>query len=102
MSQLREYLSSATSFSAVDLDRVLTQWDIPLDENVIRRAEEWLLAQLDSQEQIVATCVIEGLTDDEWDEAADFVLKCLRRGIVAHEYINVLISRQQECNSCLS
>jgi hypothetical protein len=73
---------------------VLGDWDIPLDEDIAdQEASIWLLAKIDCQERILSTCVTDGMADDEWDAAVEFALKCLRKGVVPHDYVNVLISR---------
>ena len=38
---------------------------------------------------------------DEWDDAVEFVWKCLRHGIAPHQYVHTLINRQQIYNDCV-
>jgi hypothetical protein len=93
MSNLRKYLASTDS---VDLGHVLAAWDIPLDENITAyEANVWLHAQLAHNFEIVETSVEEGLDSDDWDVAVGFVWKCLRYGIVPHEYVSLMIKHQQ-------
>jgi hypothetical protein len=100
MSNLRKYLTSTDS---VDFGRVLNEWDIPLDENITaHEANMWLQAQLAHNFEIVDTYVEEGLDGDDWDDAVEFVWKCLRHGVVPNEYVNLLINRQQMCDEFLS
>jgi hypothetical protein len=100
MSNLRKYLTSTDS---VDFGRVLNEWDIPLDENITAyEANMWLHAQLFYNCEIVDTYVEEGMDNDDWDNAVEFVWKCLRHGVVPYEYINLLINRQQMWNEFCS
>jgi hypothetical protein len=93
MSNLRKYLTSTDS---VDFGRVLNEWDIPLDENITaHEANMWLHAQLAHNFEIVQTCVEECMDNDDWDAAVEFVWKCLKCGVVPHEYVNLLIKHQQ-------
>lgn len=75
MSRTRQYiehLALARVISSDDLDSVLAGWDIPLDEKITwYEANVWLLGQLDHHEQIVMTCVTDGMSDEEWDELGD-------------------------------
>jgi hypothetical protein len=100
MSRLRNYIASTDN---VNFERVLDEWDIPLDENLTAlEANMWLHAQLHYHEEIVLTCVIEGLDSEEWDAAVEFVWKCLKNGVVPHEYVNLLIKQQQAYNEFYS
>lgn len=102
MSEIRKYLASDHIVNSdlprvIDFDYVLDAWDIPLDENITAyEANMWLTAQLDHNFRIVQTCVEEGMDGDAWDEAVEFVWRCLRHGVVPHEYVNLLIRRQQD------
>jgi hypothetical protein len=35
------------------------------------------------------------MDNDDWDAAVEFVWKCLKCGVVPHEYVNLLIKHQQ-------
>lgn len=98
MSKLRKYLAltERADWAAADYDRVLSEWDIPLDERITAyEANMWLHAQLAHNDEIVPTCVVEGLCNEDWDAAVEFVWKCLRHGVVPNEYVNQLIKYQQ-------
>ncbi len=104
MSKIRKYLTSDHIVNSdvprvIDFDYVLGEWDIPLDQNLTaHEANMWLTAQLDHNFRIVPTSPEEGMDGDQWDEAVEFVWRCLRHGVVPHEYVNLLISRQQMCD----
>ncbi len=82
-----------------DYNRILDEWDIPLNETITAlEANYWLRAQIICNEQCSLTC--DGMSPDEWDEAVEFVWRCLKRGVVAHEYVWMLIDRQQTYDDC--
>ena len=89
-------LENAEYVSLADMDRVLTDWDIPLDENItLFEASMWFSAQLHDNFKFTYTCVPEGMTSDEWDDAVEFICRCLRHGVVPFEHVNLLIKNQQ-------
>jgi hypothetical protein len=103
MSKLREFLRSReTPKTTNEYLRVLDDWDIPLNSSLtVQEANIWLQAHLIYNEEIVQNCVIEGMSGDEWDEAVEFVWGCLRRAVVPHEFVNLLIERQARYNELL-
>lgn len=95
MSKIRTCIAS-TDLCNVDFQRVLAEWDIPLDNNITAyEANVYLHATLHDNFLLTSTCVVEGMDETDWDAAVEFVWKCLRRGVVPHEYINLLIKHQQ-------
>ena len=101
MSKLRRYLySTEKSDNIIDFyDRVLEEWDIPLDENITAlEASTWLLAQLGYNEEILRTSIIDVIDSEDWDAAVEFVWSCLKHGVMPHEFVNLLIKHQQVYN----
>ena len=95
-----KYLDSLDTIHDADLLRVLNGWDIPLDENIKGvEAVFWLTAQFVDQTD---ACVVDGMGPDEWDDVVDFVLKCLRNGVVPHTFVHQLIARQKDWDEQLS
>ncbi len=95
MSKLRKYIAS-TDVCSVDCERVLAEWDIPLDENITaHEACVYLHATLHDNFLLTSTAVSDYMDETEWDDAVEFVWRCLRRGVAPHEYINLLIKLQQ-------
>lgn len=79
-----------------DWARLLDEWDIRADRNIAPlEANYWLQAQIADQTSNCDMDVPAGMDNDEWDSAVEFVWRCLRNGVVPHEYVHLLIDRQQ-------
>jgi hypothetical protein len=69
-----------------------------ISEEQLILAANWMNDYIESQEEIKLTCVIEGMTDEQWEEHVLFVAECMIAGVKPTHFIDVLIKAQQDYN----
>jgi len=62
-------------------------------------AAKWMNEYIYAQEEIETTCVMEGMSDEEWKEHLHFVAECFLVGVKPTHFLDVLIKAQKDFNN---
>lgn len=68
----------------------------------LTKASNWMRNYIITQDEIEMTYVIEGISDEEWDQHVHFVAECFAAGVKPVHFLDTVIKAQSDCNHRLS